>query len=192
MTPWLANAVMIADISWRLLLGVIGAESDYALRAEHWGKRTDEALIALTARDDAKLRHIIATEWPDISFGLSQRIILYHYHGDRTPTLDNVLAVRQYVFTHPDIDLVEMARNLAWRRDAIVAGDRDLSRVNGDVDLATAISYNRGSYPANGHSYWTVYAGNVARFEASFAAVDSKLPDNVTNLPAQLIPNRGP
>ena len=167
-TAWIANAVFVTGISWRLLLGVIGAEADFNLRAEHWGYRTAEAIIALDAGDDDTLRDIIRSEWPDISFGPGQRIIPFHYYGDRSMLLLNVLAVRAYVFANPDRDILEMAKWLVAKRYAIRTAGRDLSRVNGDLDLATAISYNRGSYPYNSSSYWSVYAVNVANYQASF------------------------
>jgi hypothetical protein len=174
-TGWISAAVFTADITWRLILGVIGAEADWNLTAERWGSRTQEALVALEANDRAKLRHIIASEWPDISFGPSQHTVESHYWGDNSRDLDNVLAVRAYVFANPDKDILAMAKNLAWRKAVILESGRDLSRVNGDVDLATAVSYNRGSYPGNRHSYWVYYAENVARYQASFAETDRKL-----------------
>lgn len=176
-TAWIANAVIVAGVSLRLMLGVIGGESDFNLTAERWGTRTQEALIALEAGDHDKLRHILKTEGLDISFGPGQRIIAYHYFGDKSYSLENVLAVRAYVFANPERDILEMAKWLHDKKAAILAGDRDLSRVNGDVDLATAISYNHGRYPGIGDSYWRVWRANIQRYQASFADVDRKIAD---------------
>jgi hypothetical protein len=173
-TAWIANAVFVTGISWRLLLGVIGAEADYNVRAEHWGYRTADAIVALNAGDDAALRSIIASEWPDISFGPGQRIIPYHYYGDQSRTLANILAVRSFVFANPERDILEMSRWLVAKRATILAADRDLNRVNYDLDLATAISYNRGSYPYDGSRYWVAYSANVARFQDALAEFDVK------------------
>lgn len=102
--------------------------------------------------DSDRLAAVIASEWPDISFGLGQRIVLYHYLGDGTPSLRNVLAVREQVFAHPERDILEAARKVAgaWHQSQ-------------DYLLALA-AYNCGYLPARDDPYWTRYAANVENY----------------------------
>ncbi len=102
--------------------------------------------------------------WPDVSFGLSQRILAYHWAGNGQNTLQNIAAVRAAVFANPTLDLYHMGYKLLtniWT----VREEKDLRRVGGDRQLATLVVYNRGHFPAYASTYWTVYAGNVRRYK---------------------------
>src|SRR5690606_34037303 len=109
------------------------------------------------------LQAIIDRQWPDISFGYGQRIVLYHYLGDRTSTIENCLAVRAAVFADPDRDLAEMCYRLRGHLDD-VRGVILPPQVGGDELLAALVSYNLGHLPRSGHTYWRVYAANVSAY----------------------------
>ena len=150
-------------IPGRLLLAVADAESGFFPYAQRWGSRTREAEQAMNISDYAWLGSIVASEWPDISFGVSQMIVRWHYVGDRTATLGNVLVVRRTVFDNPAEDLRQMAMRLRWHRAYIIANGPDLTPVNGDIDLAAAVAYNAGHYPPT-RPYWLAFSANVRRY----------------------------
>lgn len=120
------------------------AESALDPYAEHWGA------------------------WPDISFGFGQRIVLYHYVGDRTDSAENIAFVRAYVFAHPDEDIAHMAENL--EADLGYVESADLSPVRGDRLLAALVVYNAGHYPLPTDTWWQRWAGNVANYTAALLA----------------------
>ena len=150
----------------RLLLAVADAESGFSPYAQRWGRRTREAVQAITISDYGWLAAIVATEWPDISFGVGQMIVRWHYLGDRTATLSNVLEVRQSVFDNPAEDLRQMALRLRWYRACIITNGPDLTPVQGDIDLAAAVAYNAGHYPPT-RPYWLAFSANVRRYRAA-------------------------
>lgn len=86
----------------------------------------------------------------------------YHYAGDRSATLENVLAVREAVFAWPAENLADLCRRLAGNLAG--AWHEDLSPVDGDAELMALVKYNAGHYPSPGESYWTRYAANVANY----------------------------
>ena len=88
----------------------------------------------------------MARAWPDVSFGYGQRIVRFHYAGDRSPSVPNVLAVRRQVFEHPEADLREMATFLKGTLAQARRGD--LSPCGGDELLGALIVYNAGHLPA--------------------------------------------
>ena len=109
--PALTAASEGAGIPLALALACAIAESGLDPRAERWGgsEGTRQAREAIAAGDSSRLQEIIDRAWPDISFGYGQRIVRFHYAGDRTPSVPNVLAVRRQVFENPEADLREMA-----------------------------------------------------------------------------------
>ena len=127
------------------------AESNLNPYAERWGAATARAKEAIAAGDRRTLQQIIDRYWPDISFGYGQRIVLYHYCGDRSPTVDNCLAVRNSVFQNPMRDVVETAKKL-----------QPLYAVYGDM-LRSLIVYNAGHWP--GDWYFTAYQQNVKNYQ---------------------------
>lgn len=165
--PLFLEAAATAGISVQLLIACAIAESGLNPYAERWGRETTAARAAIQAGDHEALQAILDRVWPDVSFGYSQRIVLYHDLGDRSRTVANVLAVRDQVFAHPDHELARMATLLASHQAN--ARSADLSRVDGDVELAALVSYNAGHLPPPASSYWSVYAGNVASYRAAFA-----------------------
>ena len=151
----------------RLLLAVAQAESEFSPYAERWGVRTMEAIRSLTVLDQYMLTEVLAevlaTEWPDVSFGVGQMIVRWHYIGDQTPAVSNVLYVRETVFGDPVEDLRQVALRLRWYRGNVLTAGPDLTPVNGDIDLATAIAYNSGHYPP-ARPYWLAFSANVRRY----------------------------
>ena len=145
-----------------LLVAMARAESGLDPLAERWGTRTGEARRALEAMAWATLAEIIAAAGNDISFGLSQRIVRYHWAGDRSPSIDNILAVRAAVFADPARDLLEAGRWLASHLAR--ARMADLSPVNGDAELMALVAYNAGHIPAAGAAYWQTRAATVERY----------------------------
>lgn len=163
----------IFDPAWQeagiprvLLLAGVLAESGLNPRAERWGRYTTAARTAIATGDSDWLASIISAAWPDISFGYSQRIVLYHDTGDRSPSVDNCLAVRAHVFDNPAEDLLAMANRLRACLDR--AGAVDLGKINGDRELGALVIYNAGHWPDPSSEaeawWWESWAGNVASY----------------------------
>src|SRR6266516_3448478 len=83
----LLESSAVADIPAALLLACLSAESGLDSRAERWGTQTTLAKAAIARNDLATLQSIIDATRPDISFGLGQRIVEFHYHGTGQYTL---------------------------------------------------------------------------------------------------------
>jgi hypothetical protein len=158
----LARAAEAAGIPLRLGLACAIAEGGLSPRAERWGRFTREAKEALAARDTDRLQQIIDRTWPDVSFGYAQRIVKYHWVGNRSNALENVLKVRQYVFEHPEEDLQQMSSWLA--RTLAEARKHDLSKLGGDELLGALVVYNAGHFPKPDEDYWQSHAGNVVNY----------------------------
>jgi hypothetical protein len=162
--PVLTAASEGAGIPLALALACAIAESGLDPRAERWGGAdgTRQAREAIAAGDTARLQEIVARAWPDVSFGYGQRIVRFHYAGDRSPSIPNVLAVRRQVFEHPEEDVREMATFLKGTLAQARRGD--LSPCGGDELLGALIVYNAGHLPAPDSSWWEERQGNVANY----------------------------
>lgn len=94
--------------------------------------------------------------WPDVSFGYSQYIVLYHYFGDHTPTQQNIDTVRDYVFSHPDRDLDEAAIKLSMCIDYY--------SLDGSV-LGGMVAYNAGSDRRDDPEWMAKWGNNVVSYQ---------------------------
>lgn len=141
------------------------AESNWYRKAQRWGTKTTEAIIAINNMDYEGLQKIVAEVQPDISFGYGQRIVLYHYYGDRTHTVSNCLDVRKHVWDNPTIDIMQMAIHL--RNDYERARYADLSPVQGDILLMTLCTYNAGHPPPPTSLYWSQHIGNIQNYRSA-------------------------
>lgn len=137
------------------LLALLIAESGLNPHAERWGRETQAAKTALANEDWPLLMAIIGRAGADISFGYSQRIVQFHDYGDRSHSLNNVLAVRSHVFANPAADINAAAARLA----AGIARSLDGSILGGMV------VYNAGSDRRNDPAWLRLWAGNVASYE---------------------------
>lgn len=171
-----------------LLLACLIAESNLDERAERWGRETPIAKDAIERRDFTLLQQVIDRAGLDVSFGLAQRIVRYHWAGDQTMTVVNCLTVRDAVFADPDRDIWEAAKFLAPRYQA--AQRADLSPVGGDVELMALTAYNAGSVRPPGDAYWTKYAGNVASYRQKLTMARSIIAQQhePTNEPTEVNP----
>lgn len=173
MTEVFRTAASNAGISLRLALGIAYAESKLNERAERFGVFTAEAQAAEAAGDFVKLQSYIDAAWRDVSFGIAQRIVPYHWAGDHTQRVANVLGVRAAVFEDPERDVREMC---LWLRDDYRrALGADLSGIGNDVELGAAIIYNAGHWPEPNEVYWRTHAGNIDNYRRGFAWADAKL-----------------
>ena len=163
----LTAAASAARIPLTLALACAIAESSLDPRAERWGSLTKEAKAAIAAGDRAGLRENIGRAWADISFGYGQRIVLYHYSGDRSQTVDNVLSVRDYVFDHPEEDLRRMAEMLEGNLATARRGN--LAPCDGDELLGALIVYNSGRLAPPEDPWWQVWSENVANYRGALA-----------------------
>lgn len=123
--------------------------------------------MAIAQADWQALQAIIDDVWPDVSFGLGQRAVAWHYFGDGSPTVGNCLAVRQYVFENPAVDVDEMAARLAGHYRATAGAD--LFRVGEDRLLASLVAYNAGHLPARDSGWWEWWKENVAAYRTALA-----------------------
>lgn len=123
--------------------------------AERWGRRTYDAAIALNDNNYAYLKAIIVEVWPDISFSYCQQIVLYHYFGDRSSSINNILAVRAHVFENPRENVRDGAKRLANCIERSPDEDKSF--------LAAMSIYNTGSYKAPADSW-----SNRSNYERSF------------------------
>lgn len=165
--PALEAAVKEAGIPLLLALACVIAESGLNPRAERWGSLTSDARTAINQGDLGRLAQIIEEVWPDISFGYSQKIVLYHYLGDRSSSIENCLAVREGVFGDPEGNLRAMAQQLAGCLGTAQAGD--LSPVGGDPLLGALVVYNAGHLPPAVSPWWDKWAGNVGSYGRAMA-----------------------
>lgn len=181
-TQWLEEESARAGISVRLATAAIYAESKFNELAERYGTRTSEGIAARLAGPGQlwRFQNVIDTTWPDISFGLCQRIIAYHWAGDDSKTAANVLAVRDAVLNDPERDIREMCAWLAddYRR----AGAADLTPIGGDRELGACIIYNAGHWPGPTDTYWVTHGANVQNYRNAFVKADALLLD-VANAP---------
>jgi hypothetical protein len=163
------EAASAANIPAALLLGCLMAESELDARAERWGSNvvTDQAKAALATNDSAALQSLIPKAGNDISFGLAQRIVKFHYIGTREMTLENILNVRAYVFDHTDQDVREAATFLSEKLKQARAGN--LSPVGDDELLGACAAYNCGHFPSPEEAYWTQRAATVTRYRDKLA-----------------------
>jgi hypothetical protein len=164
------------------LLALLIAESGLNPHAERWGRETLAAKAAIERGDWSLLMAIISRAWPDISFGMSQRIVLFHEEGDRSPSLNNCLAVRQAVFANPAADINAAASRLA--------GCFGHMTCDGSILSAMTI-YNAGTDRRNEPAWWALWKGNIASYEraleqaAGYAVVEPPGPtreEEIANL----------
>lgn len=172
-TALVRDTAAAANIPIRLLLGTMYGESvTLDPKAERWGIQTDNAILAIADKKVDILQTIITITWPDISFGRAQRIVKFHYHGDLQPTVANCLAVRQYVFDHPEEDLQQMAAKL--RGNLAISTANNPVHVDNDPLLGAAVVYNAGHWPVD-ESEWIARAPRVEHYREAFAKADIAL-----------------
>lgn len=170
--PIFDPAWQAAGIPRVLALACVLAESGLNPHAERWGKHTTAARSAIQWGDHAWLQSIINAGWADISFGYAQRIVAYHYLGDRSATVDNCLAVRAAVFANPARALAEMCNDLATVCLPQISGV-NLSIIGGDRDLGALIVYNAGHWPdpLRESDWWVDWRGNVEHYMQTLARI---------------------
>ncbi len=117
------------------------AESGLNAHAERWGTRTQEAREVIDNGETFALADIIYDTWPDISFSYMQQIVLYHYLGDHSPTINNCLLVREETFSDPEANIRDGAKRLRSCTDRSPEEDKTF--------LAAMSIYNTGSYKVN-------------------------------------------
>lgn len=147
-----------------LILACGIAESSLNPRAERWGSAelNEQALEAIVAQDWETLQTVINAAWADISFGIAQRVVKYHWSGDHTQSWQNCMAVREAVFHDRDRDIAEMGRFLHTHFFNTV--NADLRRTGGDPDLMALVAYNAGHIPAYDDPYWTARRSTIERY----------------------------
>lgn len=162
-TQWITDAAGSANIDPIALLALLKAESGLNGHAERVGYATEafaQHLLWYTRGDRSqadRLQQLIDDAWPDISFGYSQRIVLYHEEGDRTQSLENVLAVRKAVFEGPVDDIHAAAHKLSDAK----------TRSSDNSYLGALVVYNAGSDRRNDPDWLSRWAGNVAAYQAA-------------------------
>lgn len=154
--PLVNAAAAAAGVDALHLLALLYAESALNPKAERWGAMTVQAKEALAAEDWDTLTQIIGHTWPDISFGMSQRIVLFHERGNRSPAINNVLAVRAAVFDDPAGDILAAAmRYAACLRHPSSDG----------TPLSAMVVYNAGADRRNEREWMALWKNNVASYE---------------------------
>lgn len=177
-TP-LREGAGINGIPVQLPLACAIAESGLRPDAERWGRETTAAQGAIARQDWGALQAIINRAGSDVSFGLGQRVVPYHYYGDLSLTVSNCLAVRAYVFNHEAEDVWEMCNFLGdhYRK----AGTADLSPTGGDRLLMALCAYNAGHVPTPSEAYWTTRAATVVRYREALQTAALRMEEiNVT------------
>lgn len=174
--PNLETAAGRSGCPIRLLLACVLAESGRTSPnpyAERWGSETQAAKDAIRAGDWNTVRGILARAGADVSFGYGQQILLYHYFGDKTSSLENAMAVRERVFTNPQENLNDCAVRLVSNLNRVQAVD--LQPVAGDRHLAALVVYNAGHYPEYPSPWWESWAGNVESYRQCLALADKAI-----------------
>ena len=177
--------VMAAAVQARVdeyeLLALLYAESGLNPYAERWGTWTTAAKENIEQGDRDNLLYVINQVWPDISFGYSQRIVLFHTLGDRNPTVENCLQVRSEVFADPVADMQAAAhRYWAYLRHETCDG----------TALSAMIVYNAGSDRRSDPDWNRMWSGNVANYQAALNWAeqyrdDESSPPEVVDMPEQ-------
>ncbi|MCX6024041.1 MAG: hypothetical protein NTZ05_20380 [Chloroflexi bacterium] len=162
-TGMIEGSATTAGVDEAALLALLIAESALNPKAERWGRETGGAQNAIAMKDWDRLTGIIARTWPDISFGGSQRIVLYHELGDRSPSVNNVLAVRAAVFADPAGDILAAAKRLA----GCIEGTAD------KTPLAGMVKYNSGGDNLHDADWLARWGGNVASYERALAEAET-------------------
>lgn len=152
------------------LLALLKAESGLNPLAERWGSATRAAQDAIDRWDWLGLQIIINAQWPDIGFGYSQSIVLYHHLGDRMSSVINCLAVREAVFSDPGRDVGRAALKLAgcfrhWSCDGTA--------------LSAMVVYNAGSDRRGDAAWMRDWAGNVASYRRELAWAEQYREDDM-------------
>lgn len=154
--PTIVDAAAASGIEGWHLAALLKAESGLNPKAERWGGRTSQAKQIIAVGNTDELQALIDDVWPDISFGMSQRIVLYHDQGDRTQSFANCLAVRAYVFNNPADDIQAAARRLA--------GCFQHPTCDGTA-LSAMVVYNAGSDRRSDPEWFNVWGANVAAYQ---------------------------
>jgi hypothetical protein len=168
---YLAEAADLAGIPLDLIVGCGVAESKLNALAERWGTHTVEAQAAILAGDAGALSAIITAAGNDISFGVSQRIVAFHWAGTGELTVPNCLYVRSQAFADPRRDILEMGRRL---RSNLTTVERlkpaELMNVGGDTRLGACVIYNAGHWPEGGEPYWKTRQANIQNYRNGLEA----------------------
>lgn len=161
--PWLRRYAEANGIPLQLALACAIAEGHLNPKAERYGRYTKEAKAALATGDAVAFAGFVQAAGNDISFGMGQRIVLYHYYGNHTNTPANVLAVRDYTFSHEEEDIDQMCRYLGthWRNTATA----DLGPTGGDRQLLALCAYNAGHVPKPEEAYWSTREVQIANYQ---------------------------
>ena len=182
--PFINSASEQSGTPEALILGCAIAESNLYPFAERWGTATNDAKAAIRDGEWDTLQGIIDSEWPDISFGYSQCIVLFHYEGNHEATVDNCISVRNRVFADPARDILEIGKRLRNHMDlASYLYSEGLlpHQVFDDVEpiwLAALIRYNAGRIPVENDPWWDRWAGNVANYKAALVSARELLGGN--------------
>jgi len=149
-------AVENAGVPIEGLLALLIAESALDPYAERWGSETRKAQRLIVIQDWTSLQALINDVQPDISFGMSQRIVKYHWEGNGTHTYQNVLAVRKAVFDDPARDVLEAAKRYAF----------NLSQVGGNI-LEGLMVYNYGHFASVAERATTTFQAHLASYASA-------------------------
>lgn len=147
------------------LIGTAIAESNLNPKAERWGAETTRAKQVLATKDWNTLRAVLRNAGADVSFGYGQQILLYHYYGDRTSSLENALAVREHVFNNPEENFLDMSKRLLSYFNR-AKNDSNLWIVDNDPYLGGLLIYNSGSIRTD-TQWWNQWARNVDNYRNS-------------------------
>ena len=152
------EAAALAGVDKYELLALLYAESGLDPHAERWGRYSNRAWDAIVAGDRDDLVWVINQTWPDISFGYSQRIVLYHELGDRSPSVENCLQVRSEVFANPVADMYAAAYRFA---SCFQHPSCDGSA------LSAMVVYNAGSDRRSDPDWNRMWSSNVVNYAAA-------------------------
>jgi hypothetical protein len=106
---------------------------------------------------------LMAKAWPDVSFGVSQQIVLYAPVGDRTSSFENVMVVREWL-SNPANALPLMVSKLGQFYDVFTGqgyGEEE-------AIFRSLYRYNTGN--VNGAPPSGEYAGNVGNYRSAYNA----------------------
>lgn len=178
-TELFESEVLKAGIPLRLALACAWAESGQMNEAaERWGTHTADAKLAMANGDRGRLAVIITTAWADVSFGLCQRIVKYHWWGDHTASVDNVLDVRRMSLQDVARDVHEMCTWLASdydRAETAKGADAEnyAAHLGDDRELGALTIYNAGHWPLAEDAYWTTHGGNIDNYRRGLDYADA-------------------
>ena len=140
------------------LLALSRAESVVDATAERYGGYTHKAQQALALRDMEGFAKVIVLAGADVSFSEFQLTLGFGFWKDQTPSVENILAFRQYLQSHREEIMLYVGK---WLVETLPTVDND--------PLRAFVKFNSGGDNLNKSWYIQNYGDNIQRYRDALA-----------------------